>query len=253
VLLARLSASVKDIWEVFGLIDIFTGDPLEPGAEDVAGAQARVTGFDRLHVQAREAVELLPSRGHFVQLNPMGMTCYFVAVSEQDMSDIAANPTLLLTLTLKGEFSAEDMELLGMTEEDSEWEPNVKPKILYVDKAWDGMNFLLSKAGVGFPYTFINAGGIELDATEEDWGYGPPRSFDSAEVQELARMMKDIDVDALFEQADPEELENADVYCFSMDEPKEESIGYFTHYLAELKTFIRDAAAENRALIVYLA
>lgn len=185
----------------------------------------------------------------------MGMRCYFVAVSEQDMSDIAANPTLLLTLTLEGELSAEDMELLGMTEEDLEWEPNVKPKILYVDKAWDGMNFLLSKGGegAGFPHTFINAGGTELDETEEDWGYGPPRSFASAEVQEIARMMKDIDVGALFEHADPEELENADVYYFSMDEPKEESIGYFTHYLAELKTFIRDAAAENRALIVYLA
>jgi hypothetical protein len=185
----------------------------------------------------------------------MGMTCYFVAVSEQDMSDIAAHPTLLLTLTLEGELSAEEMDLLGMTEEDSEWEPKVKPKILYVDKAWDGMNFLLSKGGedAGFPYTFINAGGSELEGTEDEWGYGPPRSFDSAEVQEIARMMMDIDVDALFEQADPEELENADVYCFSMDEPKEESIGYFTHYLAELKTFIREAATENRVLIVYLA
>lgn len=60
-------------------------------------------------------------------------------------------------------------------------------------------------------------------------------------------------VNALFEQADPEELEAADVYCFSMDEPKEESIVYFTHYLAELKTFIREAAKENRALIVYMA
>ncbi len=186
----------------------------------------------------------------------MGMTCYFIAVCEQDMADIAANPNLLLGLTLDGEgkLSAEEMELLGMTEEDSEWEPTVKPKILYVDKAWDGMNFLLSKTAeeAEFPSTFINAGGRELEGAEYDWGYGPPRSFDSAEVQEIARMMKDIDVDALFEQADPEELEGADVYCFSMDEPKEESIGYFTHYLTELKAFIREAAAENRALIVYL-
>ncbi len=187
----------------------------------------------------------------------MGMICYFIAVSEQDMSDIAANPNRLVTITPGGEgkLSAEELELLGMTEEDLAWKPAAEPKILDVNKAWDGMNFLLSKAGddAGFPYTFINAGGIELDATEEEWGYGPPRSFDSAKVHEIARMMQDIDVDALFEQADPEELEKADVYCFRMDEPKEESIGYFTYYLAGLKTFIRDAAAENRALIVYLA
>jgi hypothetical protein len=198
-------------------------------------------------------VSLLASPKRFVEFNRMGMTCYFFAVSQQDMSDIAANPNLLNALTLGGQLSAEEMDLLGMAEEDSEWEPIVKPKALHVDKAWDGMNFLLSNGRDSeFPNTFITAGGVELDGTEDDWGYGPPRSFDSAEVQEIARMMKDIDVDALFERADPEELEAADVYCFSMDEPKEESIGYFTHYLAELKTFIRDAAAENRALIVYL-
>src|SRR5262249_52091670 len=151
-----------------------------------------------------------------------------------------------------GKLSAEELELLGMTTENSNWKPAVEPRILDVDKAWDGMNFLLNKAGVGFPYTFINAGGTELDETEEEWGYGPPRSFDSAEVHEIARMMKDIDVDAIFKQADLQELENADVYCFRMDEPKEESIGYFTYYLAQLKTFVRDAAAENRSLIVYL-
>src|SRR5262249_18391122 len=131
------------------------------------------------------------------------MTCYFVAVSEQDMSDIAANPNLLLRLTFgeEGELSAQGMELLGMTEEDSKWEPTVKPRILYVDKAWDGMNFLLSKTREDeeFPCSFITAGGTELDATNGDWGYGPPRSFDSTELQEIARMMKRIDVDALFE------------------------------------------------------
>ena len=185
----------------------------------------------------------------------MGMTCCFVAVSEQDMSDITANPALLLTLTLGDRLSAAEMKSLGIAEADLKWKPTIKPRILDVDKAWDGMNFLLSAAGedAEFPYTFINAGGVELDGTETDWGYGPPRSFDSGEVQEIARMMKDLDVNALFEQADPEELEAADVYCFSMDEPKEESVGYFTHYLAELKTFIRDAAAENRALILYMA
>src|SRR5580765_7844816 len=186
----------------------------------------------------------LPFLKRFAELNPMGMICYFVAVSEQDLADIAANPNLLTNLTLDGKLSAEEMELLGVTDENSKWKPIVEPKILEVDKAWDGMNFLLRKAGkdAEFPHTFITEGGTELDETEEDWGYGPPRSFDSAEVHEIARMMKAIDVDALFEQANPEELEAADVYCFSMDEPKEESIGYFTHYLAELKTLIRDAA-----------
>lgn len=189
----------------------------------------------------------------------MGMTCYFIAVSGEDMTDIAENPNLITLLTLggEGELSAEELELLGLPPQDEKWEPTVKPKVLYVDKAWDGMNFLLNKVGENsdsqFPYTFINEGGVELNGTEDDWGYGPPRAFDGDDVQQIAQMMKDVDVDALFEQADLGELEDADVYCFSADEPKEESVGYFTSYLSELKTFIRDAAAENRCLIVCLA
>jgi len=180
----------------------------------------------------------------------MGMTCTFVALSERDLPHIQSKSSLLLTF---GDTPI-DPALVGLTDEDANWQRTVKPRTLDVDKAWDGMNFLLNKAGedVGFPYTFITEGVVEFD-DDGNWGYGPPHAFTADEVQQIASAIKDIDIDALSEQTDPQELVEADVYCMSDDEPKDESMGYFTHNLSELKTFIADAAADKLALIVYLA
>jgi hypothetical protein len=180
----------------------------------------------------------------------MGMTCTFVAVSDRDLPDIQSKPLRLLTF---GDTPI-DFELLGLTEQDAKWQTAIKPRIQDVDKAWDGMNFLLNKASDdgGFPYTFINEGGLEFE-DDGQWGYGPPRLFTSDEIQEIARVLKDLDIDDLNQQTDPQELVEADVYCMSADEPPEESMGYFTHHLSELKIFIAAAAADKLALIVYLA
>jgi hypothetical protein len=179
----------------------------------------------------------------------MGMTCTFVALSERDLPYIESRSSLLLTFS----DIPIDPEILGLTEEDAKWQPTVKPRTLDVDKAWDGMNFLLNKAGddAGFPYTFITEGGIEFE-DDGEWGYGPPHAFNAEEVQQIAAALNEINIDALKQYTNPQELVEADVYCMSDDE-LDESMEYFTHYLGELKIFLLATAADNLALVIYLA
>jgi hypothetical protein len=120
-----------------------------------------------------------------------------------------------------------------------------------VDKAWHGIHFLLTDSaweGSG-PLAFIVAGGREID---EDLGYGPARGFSSVEVKEIAAALEPIQPNALFEKADQEQFKAEDIYPSIWDEPKEECIGYVTNAFAELKQFIQESAAANRAVITYL-
>src|SRR5687768_2691470 len=62
------------------------------------------------------------------------------------------------------------------------WLPAGKPEYFDVDKAWQGIHFLLTgsdREGNG-PLAFILHGGRSID---EDLGYGPPRGFTSVEVK----------------------------------------------------------------------
>lgn len=182
----------------------------------------------------------------------MGMTCYFVAVSDKDTPLIAADPAILLGLGDE-EHNPDLVAKLGIKLSGKDWQPTLPPKTLYVDKAWDGMNFLLIKAGgdADFPYSFITEGGIEIET--DAFGYGPPRFFNSDEVKEIARTFKDLDIDTFYDETSPEELAEADVYPNIWNQPKAECLHYVTDHLSELKSFVLDAADTNLALIVYLA
>lgn len=133
-------------------------------------------------------------------------------------------------------------------------QPEAKPAFLDIDKAWQGIHFLLtgSESGGSGPLAFILQGGREIPC--EDFGYGPPHAFTPAEVKEIDRALSQIDPQELYDKADPAQLSALDIYPGIWDdEPKEESIGYLTHYLKELKTFVKKTAESNRALIAYIS
>lgn len=182
----------------------------------------------------------------------MGMTCYFVAVSEKDLPTIAAAPAILLGLGDEPH-NPDLVARLAAQLPGKDWQPTLVPKTLYADKAWGGMNFLLTKAGgdTDFPYSFITEGGAEIDS--DAFAYGPPRTFQPDEVKEIARTFTDLDIDTFYDETEPEELAEADVYPNIWSEPKAECIHYVIDHLSELKTFMLDAAEKNLALIVYLA
>jgi hypothetical protein len=182
----------------------------------------------------------------------MGMTCYFVAVSDKDTPLIAADPAILLGLGDE-QHNPDLVAKLGINRSGQDWQPILPPKTLFVDKAWDGINYLLTKAGGDgdFPYSFVTEGGTEIQT--DAFTHGPPRFFHSDEVKEIARTFKDLDIDAFYDETEPEEFAEADVYPNIWNQPKAECLHYIMDHLTELKSFILDAADKHLALIVYLA
>lgn len=133
-----------------------------------------------------------------------------------------------------------------------EWQPSEKPTLHDVDKAWQGIHFLLTGTdweGEG-PLAFILHGGREI---AEDLGYGPPHGFTSSEVRTIDAALREVDGSALFERADPEEFAKHEIYPEVWTrEPKEQCMGYVIEHFNELKKFIGDVAQSGRALIAYI-
>jgi hypothetical protein len=160
----------------------------------------------------------------------MSMIGCFLRLSDADLDAVVADPTRLKPFL--------------------EFDPNNKDTF-DVDKAWQGIHFLLTDSaweGEG-PLAFILHGGREID---EDLGYGPPHGFSSTEVKEIAAALEPIQADALFAKADQEQFTAEDIYPSIWDEPKEECIGYVTSFFNDLKKFVQETAASNRALIAYI-
>jgi Domain of unknown function (DUF1877) len=139
----------------------------------------------------------------------------------------------------------------GASEKSDPWMPTEKPEAFDVDKAWQGIHFLLTGSdweGEG-PAAFMLHGGREID---EDLGYGAPHGFNSKEVKEIVRTLDQLNLDELYAKADPKTFAANEIYPNIWDEPKEECIGYVMDNLKDLKEFLGKTAQSNRALIVYL-
>lgn len=131
------------------------------------------------------------------------------------------------------------------------WRPGEKADVCDVDKAWHGIHFLLtgtSWEGEG-PLAFMLQGGREI---EFEMGYGSPHAFFSDEVRQIAAALAELDLEALYDQANPAEFAKEDIYPMIWDEPKEDCIGYLIEYLRELQTFVQKAADSHQALIAAL-
>jgi hypothetical protein len=188
----------------------------------------------------------------------MSMIGCFIAVSDGDLADVIAEPTRVRTLVgmeappKPTGFVARLFGGKRGNEQSAElWRPKNSPKDFDVDKAWQGIHYLLTGSdweGSG-PLAFMLHGGAEI---AEEMGYGNPHGFTSAEVKEIAKALEPISSEALFERASQEDFQKKSIYPEIWDEPKEDCIGYVTTYFGELKKFIRETADTNSALIVYL-
>lgn len=188
----------------------------------------------------------------------MGMIGCFVSVGESDLEAIFDEPRRLanvlntqLTSEALEEFE-DDVEILE-EEEDEDWELSADPEFFDVDKAWQGIHFLLTGSdweGEG-PLAFILQGGREIPG--EDFGYGPPHAFNAAEVQEIERELSKINPEQLYNEADQTQLTAMDIYPAIWDrESKQQCIGYLIEHLKALQRFIKHAAEFERAVIVYI-
>jgi Domain of unknown function (DUF1877) len=123
-------------------------------------------------------------------------------------------------------------------------------KGLNVDKAWQGIHFVLTgDAWSGEPpLSNVVLGGTEIG---EDLGYGPVRYLTPEEVAEVATALAPIDADEFANRYDPDELAGNDIYAFDYDHPDDE-LEYFKDAYVELRGYFQDASAKGNAMLVFL-
>jgi hypothetical protein len=117
---------------------------------------------------------------------------------------------------------------------------------LDLDKAWDGLHFVLARAGAGSERAllgsdgWISAGGGAVQA----------RLVPVEEVRVVADALDAVDVSTLRADFDPAALVEAGTYPHVWGEGTEEFDGYLVPALRELRVFYREAADNGRAVLL---
>jgi hypothetical protein len=193
----------------------------------------------------------------------MSMIGCFYALDDGDLNAIIEKPDRLESLwkDLSAQLPEKQPSFIGRlfgakpkqeVSREPAWQPSQKAEAFDIDKAWQGIHFLLTGSdweGDG-PLAFILHGGREI---KKDLGYGPPHGFTSAEVKAIDAALQKIDSSALYEGANPADFARKEIYPEIWEtEPKEQSIGYLIENLKLLQKFIHQTAQSNLALIAYL-
>jgi hypothetical protein len=120
---------------------------------------------------------------------------------------------------------------------------------LDLEKAWDGLHFVLARAGAGAERAllggdgWISAGGGAVQA----------RLVPVAEVRAIAEALDAVDVSKLRDEFDPAALVEAGTYPHVWGEGAEEFDGYLLPALRALRGFYREAADSGRAVLLGIA
>ena len=211
----------------------------------------------------------------------MGVTGNFLAVPDEDIRAVLERPQRVTRL-LYGDNEAETdiwdtghpnvhvvtilprsvhrgfravRSLLGriqqQTSEADPWRPSTDREELYVDKAWQGIHFLLTGNAMGGepPLNFIVGGGTWTGDVETG-----AHALMNEDVVRLAEALESVPPDQLAHRFDPEKMMELEVYPETWDrDPEEESVGYLISYYTDLRDFVRRTADRGFGLIVCVA
>jgi hypothetical protein len=124
--------------------------------------------------------------------------------------------------------------------------------LLDVDKAWNGIHFLLTgdAAQGALPLGFILCGEPLVDV---DVGYGPARAFDADQVRAIAAALEPLTRDELGKRFDPAQLREHSVYPGfrdGWDQPDDRD--YLLDHYENLRAFVLETAEAGAGMIVYL-
>jgi len=115
-----------------------------------------------------------------------------------------------------------------------------------IDKAWQGIHFLLTGDPVGgsSPLASLIMGG-------EPFGSEDVRLLDADEVSAVSQAIERIDKRLFVERFDPKRLEAADIYPGGWDEG-DVAVEYLVQHYERLRQDFLDAAKAGQAILVYL-
>jgi hypothetical protein len=126
---------------------------------------------------------------------------------------------------------------------------------LYLDKAWDGICYLISPArrkGLNAPngadVLRLAIDGVVTVNDEVSFSYGPPMLVPPQVVAQAAAMMALITPEMLAAHFDPEKMEAVEVSGSPWD--GDGDLSYLTNYFEKLKAFYAESAADGHAVIV---
>ncbi|MBL7719484.1 MAG: YfbM family protein [Flavipsychrobacter sp.] len=163
----------------------------------------------------------------------MGMTHSFLRVSPAELEEYLADAAALEQRVFNDE--GDD------------------PRLVYIDKAWDGLIFLLT--GKGFtesdaPLMNVFFSGVTFDE-EQDLGYGPAHYSTPGEVKELHLLLSELSNEEVAGKYDPQKMTELDIYPGGWE--NEELKEYLIDYFRSVKEVYALAAENGEAIITFLS
>ncbi|KFF24637.1 hypothetical protein IW16_20195 [Chryseobacterium vrystaatense] len=123
-----------------------------------------------------------------------------------------------------------------------------------IDKAWDGIIFLLTGRNLfdayDHPLSKILFSGQIIDE-EQDLGYGPAHYSTPEQVSELNSQISVITMDSLKPNFDPKKMTESDVYPSIWDEG-DDAFDYLADGFSTVQKVYAEAAKNGEAVITFL-
>src|SRR5262245_31329189 len=119
-----------------------------------------------------------------------------------------------------------------------------------LDKAWHAIHFLLAgtPGEASFPQGALFAG----EGLGDDFGLGPPRLLEAAQVKAFADFLSSKPDDFVEQTIDFAALEDADIYPDIWDREDAEDIEYVADNFRRLKGFVLEAAVRGDSIVMLL-
>jgi hypothetical protein len=126
---------------------------------------------------------------------------------------------------------------------------------LDLNKAWHGLHFLLTGEAWGGeePACYLLAAGEQIgDEEEHDVGYGPARGLHVPQVKAFAGALAAVTKQELASRYNGQQMMELELYPRGWEEEPDEMRDWLAASFDELRQFVRQAAMEDSALLVWL-
>jgi hypothetical protein len=128
------------------------------------------------------------------------------------------------------------------------------PNLIDIDKAWEGIVFLLTGqclAEANHPLVAVLFSG-QLVNSDQDLGYGPAHYLRPDQVADLNNQIATITVAELKQRYDAEKMMDLGVYPQIWEEDGE-AIDYLADYFTSVQQFYNNAARNQEAIITFVS
>jgi len=126
------------------------------------------------------------------------------------------------------------------------------PNLVDIDKAWDGIIFLLTGQNLensNHPLTAVLFSGQFIDE-EQDLGYGPGQYLTPEQVKELNDKISSITTVELNKKYDAKRMTELEVYPNVWE--NDDEVNYLTGYFQTIQEVFAEASKKDEAIITFL-